>query len=118
MTVVSRAVGRADFDFQRFSDNEAAARWRRDNFDGRGYTPVDLRAWKGTFLMRLTDGRQVYAQACDLMTSQGWAIAKIPYTAFSGQEWWARRTGSWRIDVAGPNGEHRLIGWGYWTLSE
>lgn len=118
MTVHSRPVGRCDFDFQRHADLEASALWRRDNYDGKGYTGVDLRDWTGTFSMHATDGRLIYSQPCDMMTSHGWAIAHIPYTAFAGAEWDAHRTGSWRIDLTGPDEQHRLIGWGYWTLTE
>lgn len=114
MTVACEDVGRCDVLLHRRSDEKVGVLWR-ENVEG-AYRAKDLSRWTASFQMLLDDGTGVYAQAC-VCTSDGYAIAYIPYTAFMSDEWNARTFGEWRIDGTGPDGEHRLLAWGYWRLS-
>lgn len=113
MSVESRNVGRCDVLLHRGSDERVGVLWRED--DGEHLTEKDLSRWTATYQMSLLNGNVVYSASC-VCTSDGYAVASIPYKAFTDSTWDTRRTGEWRIDGAGPNGERLLLAWGYWTL--
>lgn len=117
MPVVSMSVGRGDVLLHRGSDEHMAVRWTRDRRDGRGYVGMDLSSWTATWTMSLPDGSVVYRLACTT-TSDGYALVDIPYTAFMDQIWLPRRIGDWRVDGAGPDGDHMLLGYGHWAMTD
>lgn len=53
------------------------------------------------------------------MTSDGYAIADIPPSAFADAVWASRRCGQWKVTVTSPDGgTKRTLGWGYYALSD
>ena len=120
MTVTGKKVGRLDIRLVRGDSQRVGGRWRRYNGRTGATVPVDLTAWGGVLELRSPDGgEQWYAQSCQTMSTDGYAIADIPAAALAGDEWLIRRTGQWRIVVYdSATGVRRTIGWGYWTLSD
>lgn len=120
MSVIGSKVGRLDIRLVRGDTQRVGGRWRKRNLTTGETTPVDLTGWAGEIELRSPDGREIwYEQACETMTSDGYALADIPATAFADDVWATRRTGQWKVFVKnGLTGERRTVGWGYWTLSE
>lgn len=115
MVTWARDVGRGDVLLHRGADERVGCRWVQDKRDGEGFQPVDLKDWTATFSMTLPDGTSVYGLSCTT-TSDGYAVAEIPASAFEADTWRARPVGDWRIDATGPGGRRELLGWGHWTL--
>lgn len=120
MSVMGTKVGRLDIRLVRGDSQRVGGRWRRHNGRTGATVPVDLTAWGGVLELRSPDGgEQWYAQACQTMSDDGYAIADIPSAALTGDEWATRRSGQWKISVTNTNtGTRKTIGWGYWTLSD
>lgn len=117
MPVVSMSVGRGDVLLHRGSDEHLAVRWLRDRRDGRGYVGVDLSAWTAEWSMSLPDGSVACRLACTT-TDDGYVLVDIPYQAFTDPAWASRLSGDWRVDASGPDGEHVLVAYGHWALTD
>lgn len=119
MTVIGKKVGRLDIRLVRGDTQRVGGRWRKHNLVTGVTSPVDLTSWAGVFELRSPDGgEQWYAQSCQTMSTDGYAIADIPSAALTGDEWLTRRTGQWKISVTNTNtGTRKTIAWGYWTMS-
>lgn len=114
MSSISKDIGRGDFVLHRGCDERVGVKWQVDNRDGKGLVGKDLRDWSAIFKL-IHGGRSVYELGC-LTTSNGYAIAEIPGSAFEASTWDARQHGEWRMVGHGPNGEQELLGWGYYEL--
>lgn len=119
MATVGRKVGRLDVRLVRGDSERLGGRWRQRYPDGTVKT-VDLSSWSGVVELRSPDGSELwYSRACGEMTSDGYAIADIPPSAFTDAVWAARRTGQWKVTVTSPDGgTRRTLGWGYYALSD
>lgn len=120
MATVGRRVGRMDIRLVRGDSETVGARWRRRDVTSGTVSPVDLTGWTGQFELRSPDGGESwYSLACAAMTSDGYAQAFIPPSAFIGDVWAQRRQGQWRIRVTSPDGGTvRTLAWGYFALSD
>ncbi|MBW3077682.1 hypothetical protein [Bifidobacterium simiiventris] len=120
MATYGHLVKRLDIRLVRGDGERVGGRWRRLNLATGETTPVDLSGWTGRVEFRSPDGTEIwYSTACDQMTVDGYAIAGIPYGAFTSAIWDTRRNGRWKCVVTSKDGNTtRTIGWGYWVLSD
>lgn len=114
MTTIAKDVGRADIALHIGSDESIGVKWSVDKRDGNGYVPKDLSKWTAKFELH-RNNQVIYQQPC-MTTSNGYAIAKIPASAFENTFWLTRDFGDWKIFGFGPNGEKELLGWGAYKL--
>lgn len=114
MTTNISEVGRQDRAFLRGSDEKQGARWQLRDPDTGALSPKNLLDWTATFSMECL-GETVYSTECTC-TSDGLAMAEIPGSTFTGQEWDVRLMGTWQIVARGPDGERRVLGHGYYRI--
>lgn len=119
MATMGRKVGRLDVRLVRGDSERLGGRWRQRYPDGT-VKAVNLGSWSGVVELRSPDGSELwYSQACGEMTSDGYAIADIPPSAFADAVWASRRCGQWKVTVTSPDGgTTRTLGWGYYALSD
>lgn len=120
MATVGKKIGRLDVRLVRGDSERLGGRWRQKNMSTGEVTPVDLGSWSGVVELRSPDGSELwYSCACGEMTSDGYAIAGIPPSAFTDAVWASRRYGQWKVTVTSPDGgTRRTLGWGYYALSD
>ena len=91
MATMGRKVGRLDVRLVRGDSERLGGRWRQRYPDGT-VKAVDLSSWSGVVELRSPDGSELwYSRACGEMTSDGYAIADIPPSAFADAVWASRR---------------------------
>lgn len=119
MATVGRMVGRLDVRLVRGDSERLGGRWRQ-RYPDSTVKAVDLSSWSGVVELRSPDGSELwYSRACGEMTSDGYAIADIPPSAFTDAIWASRRSGQWKVTVTLPDcGTKRTLGWGYYALSD
>ena len=87
MATMGRKVGRLDVRLVRGDSERLGGRWRQRYPDGT-VKAVDLSSWSGVVELRSPDGSELwYSRACGEMTSDGYAIADIPPSAFADAVW-------------------------------
>ena len=119
MSVTGRKIARMDIRLVRGDNERVGARWLKKNLSTGEITEVDLHNWTGVYVMYLPNGRQAYSREWVEVLDDGHCVCDIPPSAFTGAEWAARRTGSWKITVTSPDKTTvRTLAWGYWTLSD
>lgn len=109
MPTLSRHVPRGDFLIHRGADERLGVRWQQDR--GSGYEDVDMSVWSAELTLS-KEGETLLTAACTC-TCYGLCIA---FLAGSQTRAIPVRTGEWRIDAQGPNGESELMGWGYFEV--
>ena len=116
MSVLADSSGRGDILLDRGITNAPGALWEINQQDGNGFQPVDLTDWDCVFEMFLPGSETpVFSQTCDVHGADGIAGVNISATAFTGSEWFGRRTGTWRI-TGKKDDVVELLGSGYWHL--
>ncbi|WEV68710.1 hypothetical protein OZX73_05310 [Bifidobacterium sp. ESL0775] len=120
MGVYGRPVGRKDVRLVRGDGNCLGGRWRQRSLKDGSIRTVDLSAWSGRVQLYPPVGSEPwYSQPCGEMTSDGYAVADIPPSAFTGPVWSQRRSGRWKCVVESPDGGTvRTLAWGYWALND
>jgi hypothetical protein len=113
MSTISKAVGRGDILLHRGSDERIGVLWQESLYENT-YTGKDLSDWQATFQMSC-DGDVVYSLSCTC-TSDGYAWASIPATAFTDREWLSMMNGSWKI-TATDGSTTEILGNGYYQLA-
>lgn len=112
MPTISKDVPRGDFLIHRGTDERLGVRWEQDKMDGEGYRPVDMSNWAGQLSLS-HNGELLFSIPCTC-TSDGLAIASLSAADTERIDPW--RTGEWRIDATGPDGQRELMGWGYFEV--
>jgi hypothetical protein len=113
--VLSQGVGRQDVLLHRGMDERLGVRWQQRT-GASGYEDVDLLGWSGEFVVTSSTGEEWYSQALpsSCFTSDGYAIAEIPASAFAEAVWAARSLGEWRMTGVSADGRrHEVLAWGY-----
>lgn len=110
MATVGRIPGRRDLTFARGTTFPWACVWRRRTRGG-GWTPVDLTGWD-VRMQLLSPRGDVWL---DIPARQAGAdgVARFEVAALdtAGDLWRGRRSGTWRVLAAQPDGEILSAGW-------
>jgi hypothetical protein len=112
MATISKPVGRGDVLLHRGSDERVGVLWQESLYDN-SYTGVDLTGWSATFQMSC-GGDVVYSLACTT-TSDGYAWAEIPASAFTDGKWLSMMSGTWKITAINADATE-ILGNGYYQL--
>lgn len=118
--VYGKRVVPRDVRLVRGDSERLGGRWRLRNLLTGEVTGRDLASWSGRIELRSPDGDELwYVRSCDEMSSDGFAVANLPPSAFAGDVWLQRRSGQWKCVVTSPDGSTvRTVGWGCWVLSD
>lgn len=112
MTTISEKVGRGDWLLHAGNDEPMGATWHVDNLDGRGYAPKDLSSWTAELALFDDWGAELHRQECGTLPD-GKAVTVLPAAAIDSLD---VATGSYRIELRGPEEERKLLAWGHFRI--
>lgn len=112
MATICEGTARGDWLLHRGNDEPMGATWRVDNLDGRGYAGKDLSDWSGTLTLSDDWGGELHRQECGTLPD-GKAVCLLSASAIDAID---VTSGTWRIDLEGPEGQRKLLGWGHFRI--
>lgn len=95
MTVITKDVGRGDFQLHRYSDERIGVRWQ-ETLDGTNYDNKDLSGWTAKLTLESDQGDTLAEIECTC-TSDGYAFADIPASIMRSDDLKPYTFGRWRI---------------------
>ena len=96
MTVITKDIGRADFQLHRYADERIGVLWQESLDNGDTNDNKDLSGWIATLTLESDLGETLVEVECTC-TSDGYTIADIPYSVMSSEILKPYTFGRWRI---------------------